>query len=84
MNAGIQNLVISLGLMQGLLSFRIRGSFIFNTCCTVARKIPFDDPQVLNYVRIGYVSAQVIALAIYYYISTSVRFLSRLATLNPL
>jgi len=84
MNAGIQNLVISLGLMQGLLSFRIRGHLYSTLCCTVARKIPFDDPQVLNYVRIGYVSAQVIALAIYYYISTSVRFLSRLATLNPL
>ncbi|KAK0446107.1 inorganic phosphate transporter [Armillaria borealis] len=33
MNAGIQNLVISLGAMQ------------------VARKIPFDDPDVLNYAR---------------------------------
>jgi len=55
MNAGIQNLVISLGLMQ------------------VARKVPLDDPEVLNYVRIGYVTAQVIILSVYYYISMTVK-----------
>ena len=42
----------------------------------VARKIPFDDPEVLNYVRIAYVTAQVIVLGIYYYISYTVRLMS--------
>jgi len=55
MNAGVQNLVISLGLMQ------------------LARKVPLDDPEVLNYVRIGYVTAQVIILGVYYYISMTVK-----------
>jgi len=55
MNAGIQNLVISLGVMQ------------------VARKVPFEDPEVLTYVRIGYVAAQVIILGVYYYISMAVK-----------
>ena len=40
----------------------------------VARKIPFDDPEVLTYVRIGYVLTQLTALAIYYYVSMTVRF----------
>ena len=39
----------------------------------VARKIPFDDPQVLNYVRVGYVVSQLIILTVYYYVSTTVR-----------
>ncbi|KAF9474944.1 PHO88-related membrane protein [Pholiota conissans] len=55
MNAGVQNLVISLGAMQ------------------LARKIPFDDPVVLNYVRVGYVVSQVIVLAIYYYVSLAIK-----------
>jgi hypothetical protein len=55
MNAGVQNLVVSLGLMQ------------------VARKIPFEDPQVVLYVRIAYVAVQVIALGVYYYISATVK-----------
>ncbi|KAH8827891.1 inorganic phosphate transporter [Flagelloscypha sp. PMI_526] len=33
----------------------------------VARKIPFDEPQVLVYTRIGYVVAQAIILGAYYY-----------------
>lgn len=41
----------------------------------MARKIPFEDPVVLNYVRLGYVAVQVIVLGVYYYISTIVRFL---------
>jgi hypothetical protein len=49
MNAGVQNLVISLAAMQ------------------LARKVPFDDPTVLLYVRIGYVVAQVVILGAYYY-----------------
>ncbi|EDR07119.1 PHO88-related membrane protein [Laccaria bicolor S238N-H82] len=55
MNAGVQNLVISLGAMQ------------------LARKIPFEDPLVLNYVRAGYVLAQVIVLAVYYYVSLVIK-----------
>ena len=38
----------------------------------VARKIPFDDPEVLLYARIGYVSAQLIVLAIYFVCSSRV------------
>ncbi|KAJ7132167.1 inorganic phosphate transporter [Mycena epipterygia] len=55
MNPAVQNLVISLGVMQ------------------LARKIPFDDPDILNYVRIGYVAVQVIVLGIYYYISMAIK-----------
>ncbi|THH14238.1 hypothetical protein EW146_g6078 [Bondarzewia mesenterica] len=55
MNAPLQNLAISLGVMQ------------------VARKIPFDDPQVLYYVRIGYVLSQVIVLAVYYFTSRKIK-----------
>jgi len=55
MNAGIQNLVVSLGVMQ------------------VARKMPLDDPEVLNYVRIGYITAQAIILGVYYYISMTIK-----------
>ncbi|TFK32757.1 inorganic phosphate transporter [Crucibulum laeve] len=39
----------------------------------VARKIPFDDPIVLNYVRIAYVGVQLAILGVYYYISTVVK-----------
>jgi Phosphate transport (Pho88) len=42
---------------------------------SVARKIPFDDPEVLTYVRISYVLSQVIGLRIYHYVSMAVRFL---------
>ncbi|KAF8956181.1 PHO88-related membrane protein [Flammula alnicola] len=55
MNAGVQNLVISLVAMQ------------------VARKIPFEDPDVLTYVRVGYVVSQVIILAVYYYVSLAIK-----------
>jgi len=55
MNAPIQNLAISLGVMQ------------------LARKIPFDDPHVLFYVRIAYVASQGIALLVYYYASSKIR-----------
>ena len=40
----------------------------------VARKIPFDDPQTLNYVRVGYVTAQLLVLTTYYYMSMKVSF----------
>jgi hypothetical protein len=39
----------------------------------VARKIPFDDPQTLTYVRIAYVAVQLIVLGTYYYMSSKVR-----------
>ncbi|KAJ7623513.1 inorganic phosphate transporter [Roridomyces roridus] len=54
-NPAIQNLVISLGVMQ------------------LARKIPFEDPNVLLYVRIGYAGVQVVVLALYYYISMRIK-----------
>jgi hypothetical protein len=43
----------------------------------VARKIPSDDPQVVTYLRIGYVSAQVIALGLYFFITMKVRVVTR-------
>ncbi|KAI0280690.1 inorganic phosphate transporter [Russula aff. rugulosa BPL654] len=55
MNAPMQSLAISLGVMQ------------------LARKIPFDNPQVLDYVRIAYVASQAFALLVYYYTSSKVR-----------
>ncbi|KAF9446983.1 PHO88-related membrane protein [Macrolepiota fuliginosa MF-IS2] len=39
----------------------------------LARKIAFDDPVVLSYVRIGYVTAQVIILATYYWVSLTIK-----------
>ncbi|KAG8745106.1 hypothetical protein FRC10_008717 [Ceratobasidium sp. 414] len=39
----------------------------------VARKIPFDDPQVLQYVRFGYVASQVICLATFYVVSYKIK-----------
>jgi len=39
----------------------------------VARKIPFEDPEVLNYVRIGYAATQIITLAIYFYTSYKIK-----------
>ena len=39
----------------------------------VARKIPFDDPLVLNYVRLGYVVSQLVMLGVYCYVSMGVR-----------
>lgn len=41
----------------------------------VAKKVPMDDPEVLNYVRIGYVTSQAIVLGVYYYISYKVSHL---------
>jgi len=78
MNAPMQSLAISLGVMQ-------RNSIFFywpvliltpHTCHSdfiVARKIPFDNPQVLDYVRIAYVASQAFALLVYYYTSSKVR-----------
>jgi hypothetical protein len=38
----------------------------------LGKKIPFENPQVLDYVRIGYVTAQVIALGVLYFTSVKV------------
>ncbi|KAF7317891.1 Inorganic phosphate transporter [Mycena kentingensis (nom. inval.)] len=43
------------------------------TTWTVARKIPFEDPQILYYVRIGYVAVQVLVMSIYFYISMTIK-----------
>jgi len=39
----------------------------------VARKIPFDDPVVLNYVRGGYIVTQIISIAVFLYISRKIK-----------
>ena len=39
----------------------------------MAKKVPFDDPQVLTYVRIAYVTTQVVVLGVYYYVGLQVR-----------
>ncbi|TFY51441.1 hypothetical protein EVJ58_g10562, partial [Rhodofomes roseus] len=78
-NAAASNLVISLVAMQGasptapvwqgqcMLTGRARAHR------TVARKMDFDDPQVLVSVRIAYVTVQAVILAAYYYVSYKVK-----------
>ncbi|QRW17649.1 inorganic phosphate transporter PHO88 [Rhizoctonia solani] len=39
----------------------------------VARRIPFDDPEVLHYVRLGYIAAQLICLATFYVVSYRIK-----------
>lgn len=39
----------------------------------VARKIPFDDPQVLFGMRMAYISSQLICLSIYYWVSHKIK-----------
>ncbi|TDL25560.1 inorganic phosphate transporter [Rickenella mellea] len=39
----------------------------------LARKIPFDDPEVLLYARIGYAASQLLILGVYYYISSVIK-----------
>ncbi|KIP11048.1 hypothetical protein PHLGIDRAFT_64642 [Phlebiopsis gigantea 11061_1 CR5-6] len=39
----------------------------------VARKIPFEDPQVLTYVRIAYVVVQALVLGVYYFITLKIK-----------
>ena len=48
----------------------------------VARKIPFEDPEVLMYVRLGYVATQLATLAIYFY--TSYKVISSSCCINIL
>ncbi|KDQ15864.1 hypothetical protein BOTBODRAFT_31322 [Botryobasidium botryosum FD-172 SS1] len=39
----------------------------------LARKIPMEDPEVLNYVRAGYVFTQLFSLALYFYVSMQIK-----------
>ena len=39
----------------------------------MAKRVPFDDPVTLNYVRVAYVSVQALILGVYYYLSTIVK-----------
>ncbi|POW00102.1 hypothetical protein PSHT_13227 [Puccinia striiformis] len=39
----------------------------------VARKIPFDDPQVLFGMRMAYVTSQVLCLSAYYWLSHKIK-----------
>ncbi|KAH9846278.1 inorganic phosphate transporter [Lenzites betulinus] len=39
----------------------------------VARRISFEDPQVLVYVRIAYVATQAIVLGVYYYVAQQIK-----------
>jgi len=39
----------------------------------VGKQIPFDNPQVLDYVRIGYVVSQVAVLGVLYFTSVKIR-----------
>jgi len=39
----------------------------------LARKIPFEDPEVLMYVRIAYVGVQIFVLGLYYFVSRKIK-----------
>jgi len=39
----------------------------------LARKIPFENPDVLNYVRIGYVVSQVLVIGAYYLVAEKIK-----------
>lgn len=81
MNAGVQNIMISLGAMQSTLSALFGWNDPLNSLFVlVARRIPFDDPAILNYVRLGYVLSQLIILGTYFFVSYKV--LSRSPTLG--
>lgn len=44
----------------------------------LAKKVPFDDPNVLMAVRIGYLTSQAICIGVYLYISYKVCLCRRL------
>jgi len=48
----------------------------------LARKIPFEDPQVLLYVRIAYVSVQIIVMGVYYWVSMQIKAKNDLTVLK--
>jgi hypothetical protein len=70
MSSAVQNLAVSLVALQSMYFAPVERSPSISS--PVARKIPFDDPVVLSYVRIGYVSVQAIILATYYWVSLTV------------
>ncbi|KAK7435618.1 phosphate transporter (Pho88) [Stygiomarasmius scandens] len=39
----------------------------------LARRIPFENPEVLTYVRIGYAATQLVILGVYYYVTMQVK-----------
>jgi len=39
----------------------------------VAKRIPFDDPNVLNMVRAGYILSNIIIVSIYYYVGIVIK-----------
>ncbi|KAI5800147.1 inorganic phosphate transporter Pho88 [Peziza echinospora] len=48
----------------------------------VAKRIPFDDPNVLNMVRFGYILSNLIIVAVYYYVGLQIRKKNDLTTLK--
>lgn len=38
----------------------------------MARRLNFEDPETLLYVRIGYATTQIVILGLYYYVSLAV------------
>jgi len=59
--------------MQGTyIPFSFISSYFHSIIVPVARRISFDDPEVLNYIRIAYVVTQIIVLGVYYYVSSAV------------
>jgi len=48
----------------------------------VSKKIPFDDPTVLNYVRIAYVTSNLIIAGLYYYVQIQINKKKDLSTLK--
>jgi len=55
------------------MSSQVQNLVISLVAMQVARKIPFDNPEVLNYVRIAYAAMQLFQLAVYYYTSTVIK-----------
>ena len=39
----------------------------------VAKRIPLDDPNILNIVRLGYILSNLIIAAIYYYVGIKIK-----------
>jgi len=48
----------------------------------VARKLNFEDPETLLYVRIGYATTQVLTLAAYFYVASKIRAKKDMTTLK--
>lgn len=38
----------------------------------VSKRIPFDDPNVLNFVRLTYVVSNLVIFGIYFYVKTQI------------